>query len=302
MPSVSIILPVYNVAPYLKECLDSLCVQTFQDFEVIAVNDGSTDESLAILEAYQGILPQLRIISQPNQGLSAARNRGLQEVVGKYVYFLDSDDYLQHDMLEACFSLAERNHVDVIKFDAEPFAEAGMTITNSYDSRPWLAETRIYNQQAWLQAQRNHYNSPVWLLFIRAELFAKHDLRFLAGVLHEDELFTPQLFTKAETFQYIAQPFFKRRYRAGSIMQNNIYQSQASYDSKLRVVRELDVASKQAKSDAAIDFLIWRRNTLYMDSRGYAKNLRQASPLPFMLSKRLEMRAAIRRIRKGWKR
>ncbi|MBC1274400.1 glycosyltransferase family 2 protein, partial [Listeria booriae] len=98
MPSVSIILPVYNVAPYLKACLDSLCVQTFQDFEVIAVNDGSTDESLTILDAYQGILPQLRIISQPNQGLSAARNRGLQEVSGEYVYFLDSDDYLQHDM------------------------------------------------------------------------------------------------------------------------------------------------------------------------------------------------------------
>ncbi|EUJ40096.1 putative glycosyl transferase family protein [Listeria weihenstephanensis FSL R9-0317] len=302
MPSISIVLPVYNVAPYLKACLDSLYLQSFRDFEVIAVNDGSSDDSLAILEAYGAFLPELQIISQTNQGLSAARNTGLQYVTGKYVYFLDSDDYLQEDTLETCYTLAELDQIDLIKFDAEPFTEDNITITNSYDSRQWLQENKIYSQKEWLRAQQKHFNSPVWLYFVRTELLMKHQLRFVDGILHEDEIFTPQLFTKATSFKYIAQPFFKRRYRTGSIMQNNIYQSQASYDSKLRIVQMLDQESKNATSEEAKQFLEQRRNTLYMDSRGYNEALRKASPLPILLSKRLELRAGIRYIRKGWKR
>ncbi|MBC6315242.1 glycosyltransferase [Listeria grandensis] len=270
MPSISIILPVYNVAPYLEACLDSLVAQTYQDFDVIAVNDGSQDGSLAILEAYQAKLPQLRIISQRNQGLSAARNTGLKHVTGKYLYFLDSDDYLQHDMLASCFALAEQEQLDMVKFDAEPFTEDGVMSINSYDSSAVLQEGKIYTQKEWLRAQCRHYNSPVWLFFVRAELVK---MTFVDGLLHEDEIFTPQLFTKVKRVMYIRQTFFKRRYRKGSIMKNNIYYSRASYDSKKRVIRLLEKEKSMAKTSAAKRFLSQRRNILYMDSLSYDKAL-----------------------------
>ncbi|EUJ35027.1 putative glycosyl transferase family protein [Listeria weihenstephanensis FSL R9-0317] len=254
MPSISIILPVYNVAPYLEACLDSLVAQTYQDFDVIAVNDGSQDGSLAILEAYQAKLPQLRVISQQNQGLSAARNTGLKHVSGKYLYFLDSDDYLQHDMLARCFALAEQEQLDLVKFDAEPFTEDGVMTTNPYDSSAVLQEDKIYTQKEWLVAQHKHYNSPVWLFFIRTALVLNNKMTFVDNLLHEDEIFTPQLFTKVERVMYIRQTFFKRRYRKGSIMQNNIYYSRASYDSKKRVIRLLDKEKSMVNTSAAKRF------------------------------------------------
>lgn len=298
LPSVSIILPVYNVAPYLVTCLDSLKNQTFQDFEVIAVNDGSSDGSLAILEVYQRAFPKLRIISQTNQGLSAARNTGLAWVTGKYLYFLDSDDYLQHDMLERCFALAEQEALDVVKFDAIGFTEQGITATNAYDSSAVLQENRLYTQKEWLQAQRKHYNSPVWLYFVRAELVFSENLRFVDGILHEDEIFTPQLFTRAERFMYIAQPFFKRRYRAGSIMQSAIYQSQVSYTSKRQVIQLLEAERVAAKTNMAKQFLRQRRNVLYIDSCHYTIALHQEIALPTGVKFYLELRARLRKIRR----
>ncbi|WP_137657377.1 glycosyltransferase [Listeria newyorkensis] len=298
MPNISIVLPVYNVAPYLEACLDSLKKQTYQDFEVIAVNDGSADGSLAILEAYQREFRNLQIISQTNRGLSAARNAGLAQVTGKYLYFLDSDDYLQHDMLERCFRLAEDKALDVVKFDAEPFAEAGNRIMNAYDSSDVLQENYVYSQKEWLDAQRRRYNSPVWLYVLRSELVFKHGLRFVDGILHEDEIFTPQLFTRAERFMYIAEPFFKRRYRDGSIMQSSIYASQTSYDSKREVIRLLDDERAAAKTRGAQRFLRKRCMILAIDIRHYAKELQRKGALPVGVRLYVTMRAWIRKVRR----
>ncbi|MBC1936009.1 glycosyltransferase [Listeria grandensis] len=300
MCNVSVILPVYNVAPYLAECLESLIAQTYQDFEVIAVNDGSSDGSLAILEAYQAKLPQLSIISQRNQGLSAARNTGLKSASGKYLYFLDSDDYVQKNMLERCFTLAEQQTLDVVKFDAEPFTEDGVVTTNPYDSRAFLKEKKLYTQQKWLEVQRFRYNSPVWLCFIRAALVFQHNLQFVEGILHEDEIFTPQLFMKAERVMYIGEMFFKRRYRQGSIMQNNIYGSRVSYDSKRRVIQLLhqEMQRKEVTKEAK-RFLRQRRNVLYVDSLHYDKELRVKTSFSRWVSYPLAARTCIRQV---WKR
>ena len=98
MPILSIIFPVYNVEAYLNESLSSILSQDFKDFELIAVNDGSTDNSLSILERYQSLDARLRIISQENKGLSSARNLGLKNARGKYIGFVDSDDMISKEM------------------------------------------------------------------------------------------------------------------------------------------------------------------------------------------------------------
>ena len=95
MVKVSVIIPVYNVEKYLGECLESIIDQSLEDIEIVCVNDGSTDNSLSILESYAELDNRIKIISQENHGLAAARNTGLKNINGDYVYFIDSDDFLE---------------------------------------------------------------------------------------------------------------------------------------------------------------------------------------------------------------
>ena len=109
MPQISIIVPVYNTEPYLRECLESLRRQTFSDLEVIAVDDGSTDGSLAVCRAYARMDPRFRVVSRDHQGVSAARNAGLAQASGAYFAFVDSDDLLSPDWCGTLWSLLQEN-------------------------------------------------------------------------------------------------------------------------------------------------------------------------------------------------
>lgn len=111
---ISIILPVYNVAPYLRQCLDSVCGQTYRDIEIIAVNDGSTDQSLEILKEYAAKDDRIILIDQKNAGLSAARNVGLERASGSYILFLDSDDWIDLNTCELAYETIRRDASQVV--------------------------------------------------------------------------------------------------------------------------------------------------------------------------------------------
>ena len=114
MPKISIIIPVYNAEQYLEDCLLSISQQTFGDFEILAVNDGSTDRSLEILKKYQEKEPRLKVFSQENKGVSAARNLGVEYAKGEYIIFLDSDDYIENNMIESLLKVAIENQSDIV--------------------------------------------------------------------------------------------------------------------------------------------------------------------------------------------
>lgn len=116
-PSISIIIPVYNAEPYLVRCLDSVLKQSWSDFEAICINDGSTDESLSVLESYEKRDKRIKVYSQKNGGLSAARNAGIAKAQGEYLAFLDSDDFLAENMLERALETAYRFKADIVIFD-----------------------------------------------------------------------------------------------------------------------------------------------------------------------------------------
>ncbi|PWB88333.1 glycosyltransferase family 2 protein [Methanobrevibacter thaueri] len=116
MVGISVIIPVYNVEDYLSQCLDSICNQTFKDIEIICVNDGSIDNSLDILNEYAESDRRIKIINQHNQGLAASRNQGLKEAKGDYVYFIDSDDYIELDALEKLHENIVTNSSDMVLF------------------------------------------------------------------------------------------------------------------------------------------------------------------------------------------
>ena len=114
IPDVSIIIPTYNVEKYIEQCLKSLFAQKYKNFEIICVDDGSTDKSSEILEEYEQKDKRFTVISQPNKGVSAARNRGMQQAKGKYIMFVDSDDWLAHNACEQAYKAATGNDCDIL--------------------------------------------------------------------------------------------------------------------------------------------------------------------------------------------
>ena len=114
MATISIIIPVYNTAQYLAECLDSVLAQGFKDIEIICVNDGSTDNSAAILKKYQKKDKRIKVITQKNKGLSGARNAGLKAATGKWVCFLDSDDILPPDALAVLYGGVQKTGCKIV--------------------------------------------------------------------------------------------------------------------------------------------------------------------------------------------
>ena len=107
---ISVVLAIYNVAPYLRQCLNSIVNQTYRNLEIICVDDGSTDESGAICDEYAARDDRMVVIHQKNQGVSSARNRALSQITGQYVYFTDSDDWLELDMLETLHAMMDEDH------------------------------------------------------------------------------------------------------------------------------------------------------------------------------------------------
>ena len=137
MPEVSVILPIYNVETYLPACLDSLLAQSFTDFELLCVNDGSTDSSPAILASYAGKDPRLKIINRENGGLAVARDSALPHVRGNYISFVDSDDYLAPDCLSKAVSRAKDTNADIVLFSGVIINEED----KSFDHVTWLLRT-----------------------------------------------------------------------------------------------------------------------------------------------------------------
>lgn len=126
---ISIIVPVYNVEKYLKQCLDSLVCQTYQDIEVIMIDDGSTDSSGKICDEYAQKYPNFFVYHKENEGLGMARNTGLKYITGGYVTFVDSDDYLQDSCIEILYKNLIENHVDMCKGGFQRIVDSGKVVS-----------------------------------------------------------------------------------------------------------------------------------------------------------------------------
>lgn len=194
-PLLSIIMPVYNVENYLRECLDSLLQQDLTACEVLCVNDGSTDGSLAILQEYQGAHPDVfRVFTQANQGQAAARNKALDVAKGELVVFLDSDDYYLPNAITTIIAhIQAYPHVDVFYWDCAVTTEG-----NRYYTLPHISpvEQQIIEYYDWEYEQ--YTTTPagcVWGGAYRKAFLDKNHLRMRPGVYYEDELFIYSIFT-----------------------------------------------------------------------------------------------------------
>ena len=207
----SIVIPVYNVEKYLEQCLNSVLNQTFADYEVICVNDGSTDGSLDILRKYA---PKITIINQENGGLSDARNAGIQAAKGDYIFLLDSDDWIAENALEI---LSENTSgQDFIVFNGERFFEDGKTEKpDDGISESQLTGWEYYNKYA-LQSRKFHFVCVVLRVY-RREFLIENSLFFKKNIYHEDNLFTPICCYHAKNVKIIPDILYFYRIREGSI-------------------------------------------------------------------------------------
>lgn len=219
MVKVSVIVPVYNVGPYLREALESLVNQSLQDIEIIAVNDGSTDNSEDILKEYQKRDRRVRYVNQENQGQSGARNTGMALCSGEYLYFMDSDDVVDTRALEICYATARQHDADVCLFDADVFYERGARpLPWDYDRAGILHEGRRYGGEELMNLlmDTEKHSAVVWLQFIKADYLKRLRLDFYRGIIHEDELFTVRLLLPTDSIFYIARRFVRHRVRPSS--------------------------------------------------------------------------------------
>ena len=125
MPKVSIVIPIYNVEQYLRECLESVVNQTLKEIEIICVNDGSTDSSPEILKEYAEKDNRIKVISKPNSGYGHTMNVGIDAAIGEYIGIVESDDYVKLDMYETLYNIAKKNDLDVVRADFERFVGEG---------------------------------------------------------------------------------------------------------------------------------------------------------------------------------
>lgn len=214
---VSVIIPVYNVEKFLRECVDSVINQTYENLEIILVDDGSTDSSGKICDEYVDKDERVTVVHQKNGGLSQARNRGLEESTGEYIYFLDSDDYITENSFEILLGIVEKDGSDIVFFDAKSFAD-----TNDFVVKQNYIRKNIYNTDTGYNvfsamAKNGEYHSAVPLLFFKKSLLAESKITFIPDILYEDMVFTYQIFCTASVVSQCSEALYFRRYRKNSI-------------------------------------------------------------------------------------
>jgi len=212
----SIIIPVYNVEQYLRQCLDSVIHQDYSDYEIICINDGSTDNSLAILQKYGKKENRIKIIDQENCGLSTARNVGIHEASGNYILFLDSDDWLEPNALQIL--AAKQYKEDMICFNGRRCFEDG-TIEKPDNGikEDNMTGWEYYNKYG-LVTRKFHFVCTVLRIYKRSFLL-ENNLFFKEGIYHEDNLFTPIACYYAQKVKVIPDCLYVYRIREGSITQ-----------------------------------------------------------------------------------
>ena len=220
MIKVSVIVPVYNVEDYIEECLDSLVEQTLSELEIILIDDGSTDRSGDICDRYVQQYENVRVVHKSNEGLGNARNVGFTESKGKYVYFIDSDDLLDKDALRVLYEEAEKDSLDIILFSAECFSDDPEVEFNAaqYKRTAFLNDVKSGRDMFFCLYGVGEYYPSIPLRFYKRTFLECKGYSFPEGIIHEDEAYGCLSLIEAGKVKCLATPFYKRRYRKGSIM------------------------------------------------------------------------------------
>ncbi|MGL4943353.1 MAG: glycosyltransferase family 2 protein [Thermoguttaceae bacterium] len=271
-PKVSVVIPVYNVEQYLRQCLDSVVNQTLREIQIICVNDGSTDNSFSILQEYVSHDPRIEIVDKPNGGQASARNAAYPHIKGKYTFFVDSDDWIDLDTCRKTYLRAEQARAQIVEFFVDRYYESDNTFV------PVI--THYEAQEISDDSQKNNYlkNIPTSLcqrLFL-SDLLVVNEIRCPEGLIMEDNL--PCFLAGALAKKIVWQPecFYHYRVRQGSTVFSN-------GDAQLDILKVFELLSEELKKRGIYE--------TFCDAFGYRKltmivhNFNAASSVPYHAKK-----------------
>lgn len=308
---LSIIVPIYNVAPYLRKCVDSLLAQDYADYEIILVDDGSTDNSGAITDEIVSEAmgngqwaidedtnrqspianrPTLRVIHQSNAGLSAARNAGLAIAQGDYIMYVDSDDYLEPNVLGALMEQVERDQLDVLRFRYQNVRESGEVFMphegmksdyNNYSSEP-TDGLSFLNERMWVQCY-------AWQFVLCRELALQE--QFTLGIYFEDTDWTPRMLLRAKRVASTDLVVYNYLWREGSITlcQKDIAKQHKQLQDKMGLLERLtqwgNTIADRHWFDSMISSLVVNivgmlAGPFYAERKEYIKQIKALGVLP----------------------
>lgn len=288
---LSIIVPIYGVAKYLCKCIDSLLSQDIMDYEIILVDDGSPDECPEICDEYAVRYPNIiKVIHQSNAGLSAARNAGLAIAQGDYIMYVDSDDYLEPNVLGALMEQVERDQLDVLRFRYQNVRESGEVFMphegmksdyNNYSSEP-TDGLSFLNERMWVQCY-------AWQFILRRELALQE--QFTPGIYFEDTDWTPRMLLRAKRIASTELMVYNYLWREGSITlsQKDIAKQRKQLQDKMGLLERLNrwgnaVADRRwfnsMISNLVVNIVGMLAGPFYVEQKEYIKQINALGILP----------------------
>lgn len=219
-PKFSVIVPIYNVGRYLSPCLGSVIQQTLKDIEIICVNDGSTDDSLAAVQRYREVDDRIQIVDKENGGLSSARNAGLERAKGRYILFVDPDDHLDLTACDRLYTEFEQTHADMVVFGSIAFPEHA-AMQDKWLVKKLIVRTRYYHQDTVMALFHENVSVPfVWNKCYKSDLIKKNGISFNERLRYgEDTPFLFRIFPKAREISFISDKLYHYRCNSqGSLM------------------------------------------------------------------------------------
>ena len=314
---LSIIVPIYNVAPYLRKCVDSLLAQDITDYEIILVDDGSTDGSSEIADAIQSEVKgerlevkgeensaanntastpytlhstlSVRVIHQANAGLSAARNSGIKVAAGEYILFVDSDDYLQPNTLGTLLEQAECDNLDVLRFCYQNVKESGEAFAPYKDMTNYNDYSAVPTDGLIFLNERMGNQCYAWQFIVKTDI-VRQEL-FTPGIYFEDTDWTPRMLLRAKRVASTELVVYNYLWREGSITlsQKNIAKMHKQLDDKIAILGRLNKWGKTVSDrrwfDGMISGLVINivgiiASRFYNERKQYIKQLKALNILP----------------------
>lgn len=243
---VSVIIPVYNVAPYLEDCLKSVVNQSYRNLEIIAVDDGSTDNSGSILDEWAKKDSRIRVIHKENGGLSSARNAGLDVATGDYIAMIDSDDFWELDAVESMTSILESCDADMVIARGRKVDEGGSVLTKNPQKASKHFEGPVSEDDFWKQRVQDMFYLVAWSKLYRRELF--DGIRFPEGKINEDVAVLWKIVNRCKKIIAIGKKIYNWRQRDGSITRSefgyrNMFLPHALLE-EVQYVKKTDISEK----------------------------------------------------------
>jgi heptose III glucuronosyltransferase len=239
-PAVTVVIPAFNAAPYIPTLLDELDEQIFRDFETIFVNDGSTDETGALLDAYATSREWVKVLHQPNGGVGKARNTGVNAAAGEFILFIDADDAISPSHLADLFSLATSLNLEVALCNGLRFHQTPGDMNQPIVSLP--KPEGVMSGIEWCEKTFNagEWHVSAWMTMVRRDFLKRHSIHFMEGVYYEDVLWATTVQSKAARIAYTPKFSYYYRLTPGSILGDNSLPKKLKHiESYINVIKEM---------------------------------------------------------------